>query len=107
MAHSSGFLRLRAVGQVALLISMVCQSALLAQQDSVVPSAAGFMATLIAVLGHVLLVGKLAWGLTGAALATTLGNLAGAAALVYGLSRWGKVIGTQEILLASEREAKH
>ena len=71
---------------------MVCQSAFLAQQDPVAPSAAGLLATFVAVLGHVVLVGQLAWGLTGAALATTIGNLAGAVALVVGLHLRGEVM---------------
>ena len=120
------------MGQAALLVSMVCQSAFLAQvrwdvhlligppfqpltshpfhtqstlglphphilhaqQDPVAPSMVGLASTLVAVAGHAVLVGQAGLGLVGAALATTAGNLAGAAALILGLHIRGKVGGT-------------
>ncbi|GAX79769.1 hypothetical protein CEUSTIGMA_g7209.t1 [Chlamydomonas eustigma] len=88
---ASQFLQVRAVGQVALLISYVCQSAFLAQKDPVYPSVSGFLSTFIAVLGHLALVGYGGLGLMGAAVATTVGNLAGTAFLMTGLSRKGKL----------------
>eukprot|EP00955_Chlamydomonas_euryale_P025596 270133-Chlamydomonas_euryale.AAC.2 len=59
------YLRVRALGQAALPTALVCQSAFLAQQDPVAPSAVGVVATLVAVAGHFLLIERLGWGLTG------------------------------------------
>ena len=50
ISSASSFLRLRALGQAALLVSMICQGAFLAQQDPVAPSAAGQLVSCLVML---------------------------------------------------------
>jgi hypothetical protein len=69
----------------------VAQSGLLAQQDSRTPALTVLLSVLVSLLGTVVLVAGLGWGLAGAAITTTITQYVGAAALLYALSIRGKV----------------
>ena len=73
------------------MICMVAQSALLAQQDAVAPGAVVLFSTTLSVVGHVVLVRQLGWGLLGTAYSTTCANLLAAALLLLALKMRGTV----------------
>ncbi len=66
-------------------------------------SAAGILASFVAVLGHFALVGQQGLGLPGAALATSAGNIAGAASLVWALQTSGKVVDDEQISVSQSQ----
>ncbi|GLC44353.1 hypothetical protein PLESTB_000478600 [Pleodorina starrii] len=88
---SAEYVRVRGLAQPAVLVTMVAQSGLLAQQDSVTPALTVAVAVGLSLAGSVLFVAGLGWGLVGAALTTVACQYVGAAALLYGLSVRGKL----------------
>lgn len=87
------YLKLRAIGQPAVLLLRVAQSGLLAQRDSVTPLLTTIISTLVSLAGNVVFVAYLGWGLTGAAMTTVVTQYVGAAALIWALNHVGEVSG--------------
>ncbi|GIL42744.1 hypothetical protein Vafri_670 [Volvox africanus] len=88
---STEYVRVRGLAQPAVLVTMVAQSGLLAQQDSLTPALTVAVAVALSLLGSVVFVAGLGWGLVGAAMTTVVCQYAGAVALLYGLSVRGKL----------------
>ncbi|KXZ56871.1 hypothetical protein GPECTOR_1g786 [Gonium pectorale] len=88
---STEYVRLRGLAQPAVLVTMVAQSGLLAQQDSATPALTVGASVLVSLIGSVLFVAGLGWGLAGAALTTVACQYVGAGALLYALSVRGKL----------------
>ncbi|KAG1674595.1 hypothetical protein FOA52_001844 [Chlamydomonas sp. UWO 241] len=91
IALASSFLQIRGAGQMGVLVTLVCQSAFLAQQDPVAPSAIGVAATLFSIAGHFALVANAGWGLTGAAISTSACNVLSALSLLALLNVRGRL----------------
>ncbi|GFR41089.1 hypothetical protein Agub_g1730, partial [Astrephomene gubernaculifera] len=88
---SAEYLRLRGLAQPAVLVTLVAQSGLLAQQDSTTPAITVAASVLLSLLGSVVFVAGLGWGLAGAAGTTVVCQYVGAGALLYALSVRGKL----------------
>ena len=69
----------------------VAQSGLLAQQDSLTPAITVAVSVLVSLVGSVVFVAGLGWGLAGAAITTVACQYVGAIALLFALSKRGKV----------------
>jgi Na+-driven multidrug efflux pump len=76
------YVHIRALSLPTSLVSGVLQAALLGAKDSVSPLVAVLASTITNVLGDSLLVVALKWGTAGAAIATTIAQWAGTAAMV-------------------------
>ncbi|KAG2450191.1 hypothetical protein HYH02_000293 [Chlamydomonas schloesseri] len=88
---SAEYVRLRGLAQPAVLVTMVAQSGLLAQQDSLTPAITVAVSVLVSLVGSVVFVAGLGWGLAGAAITTVACQYVGAAALLFALSKRGKL----------------
>jgi Na+-driven multidrug efflux pump len=88
---STEYVRVRGLAQPAVLVTMVAQSGLLAQQDSLTPALTVAVTVALSLLGSVVFVAGLGWGLAGAAATTVACQYVGAIALLYSLSVRGKV----------------
>lgn len=83
---SSSFLALRALGSLPILVVYVAQAAFLSQKDPLTPSRAALLGISISLAGHLVTVlGGLQWGLTGAALSTTVANVIASLVLLEAL----------------------
>lgn len=82
---SYDYLRIRAFAQPAALLTMVCQSGLLAQKDSVTPMISVLLASAVSLLGNLVFVAGLGWGLAGAAMTTVATQWVGAGILLWAL----------------------
>lgn len=78
VAPGALYTRIRGLAQPAVLIGMVAQAGLLAQQDSGAPARSVLLAVAVSLLGNVVAVAWLGWGLAGAA-ATTVAAQVGPA----------------------------
>eukprot|EP00891_Asterochloris_glomerata_P002016 jgi/Astpho2/2016/e_gw1.00038.121.1_t len=88
---SVSYLKIRAWSAPAVLITMVAQSGLLAQKDSLTPLIWVVVQTILNIVGDVLLIKVWKGGLPGAAWATLLSQLAGTAGLVWMMGSKGKI----------------
>ncbi|PNW85246.1 hypothetical protein CHLRE_03g177750v5 [Chlamydomonas reinhardtii] len=88
---SAEYVRLRGLAQPAVLVTMVAQSGLLAQQDSLTPAITVAVSVLVSLVGSVVFVAGLGWGLAGAAITTVACQYVGAIALLFALSKRGKL----------------
>lgn len=75
------YVKIRALSMPTSLLLGVLQAALLGAKDSVTPLVAILYSTTVNIAGDFLLVSRLKWGLSGAAIATTLAQWAATAAL--------------------------
>jgi len=82
---ATDYLRIRAVAQPAVLATMVAQAGLLAQQDSVTPSLSVAISVFISILGNLVFVLGLGYGLHGAGVTTVATQMSGALILLWAL----------------------
>ena len=99
---ASSYLRIRAAAVPAALATLVGVGVCLGRQDTNTPLRAVVLATLVNVFGDALLVWRLGWGLTGAAIATAAASYASAALICGSLvrelrPRWRRALRFQEI----------
>lgn len=91
LAPSVTYLKIRAWSAPAVLISMVAQAGLLAQQDAFAPFIWVAVQSILNVIGDLVLIKHFQQGLTGAAWATVLSQLIGTVGLIWMLRFRGQV----------------
>ena len=79
---AASYMRIRALAQPAVLLTMVCQGGQLAQQDSRTPALAVALSVAVNVCSNLVAVAWLGLGLQGAAATTVTTQLLGCAVLV-------------------------
>eukprot|EP00878_Enallax_costatus_P014068 GHUV01014712.1.p1 GENE.GHUV01014712.1~~GHUV01014712.1.p1 ORF type:complete len:349 (+),score=62.81 GHUV01014712.1:1274-2320(+) len=79
---AASYMRIRALAQPAVLVTMVCQAGLLAQQNSRLPALAVMLAVAVNITSNIIAVGWLGLGLQGAAATTVATQVVGASVLV-------------------------
>ncbi|KAL6758381.1 hypothetical protein V8C86DRAFT_2598176 [Haematococcus lacustris] len=84
---AADYMRVRALAQPAVLVTMVAQSGLLAQHDSLTPCISVLLAAAVSLAGNVVFVAGQGWGLTGAAVTTVATQYVAAGALMWSLQR--------------------
>jgi Na+-driven multidrug efflux pump len=79
---AASYMRIRAIAQPAVLLTMVCQGGQLAQQDSRTPALAVALAVAVNICSNLVAVAWLGLGLQGAAATTVTTQVLGCAVLV-------------------------
>jgi Na+-driven multidrug efflux pump len=77
------YARIRAIGSIAAIPTIVGQAAFLARKDSITPLKAVFVGAVVNIVGDVLLVSYMKKGIAGAAWATMLSQVSSALYLIY------------------------
>ncbi|GFH23247.1 multidrug and toxic compound extrusion protein [Haematococcus lacustris] len=93
---AADYMRVRALAQPAVLVTMVAQSGLLAQHDSLTPCISVLLAAAVSLAGNVVFVAGQGWGLTGAAVTTVATQYVAAGALMWSLQRSSSQVGRRE-----------
>jgi len=110
LPYGMKYVRIRALGAPAALLTIVTQAAFLASKDAVTPLKAVLFGTGINLVGDIILVLFLNQGIVGAALATLFSQLGGFFYLVwvvYNIVKKNSIIAKEEMKLENKRVSEY